>query len=103
MPGRRFSTRYCPVPSVTAVRTFSISAGLDASTVTPGSTPPDRSLTVPAIVACAYAVVETNADTNTPAATFTNLRIRTSVRVVTETAEHADITSSGRCQRTPRS
>ena len=29
------------VPSVTAVRTFSMSAGLDTSTVTPGSTAPD--------------------------------------------------------------
>src|SRR5688500_3228927 len=45
--------RYCPVPSVTAVRTFSIRAGLDASTVTPGSTPPDWSLTVPVRVPCA--------------------------------------------------
>jgi hypothetical protein len=35
--------RYCPVPSVTAERVFSISAGLDASTVTPGSTAPDAS------------------------------------------------------------
>src|SRR5262245_17336991 len=39
--------RYCPVSSVTAVRTFSMSAGLAASTVTPGSTPPDASRTVP--------------------------------------------------------
>ena len=42
--------RYCPVPSVTAVRIFSISAGLAASTVTPGSTAPDASLTTPLIV-----------------------------------------------------
>jgi hypothetical protein len=32
---------------VTAVWDFSISAGLDASTVTPGRTAPDVSLTVP--------------------------------------------------------
>ena len=32
--------RYRPLPSVVAVRTFSISAGLAASTVTPGSTAP---------------------------------------------------------------
>src|SRR5437773_12404485 len=47
--------RYWPVPSVTTVRTFSIRTGLAASTLTPGSTPPDASLTVPAIDACAYA------------------------------------------------
>ena len=43
-----------PGAVVTAVRTFSISAGLAASTVTPGSTAPDVSATVPAIDACAY-------------------------------------------------
>src|SRR5688500_7930137 len=42
--------RNSPLPSVTAVRTFSISAGLAASTVTPGSTAPDVSLTTPAMV-----------------------------------------------------
>src|ERR1044071_9865967 len=44
--------RYWPVPSDTALRTFSINAGLDTSTVTPGSTAPDPSVTTPAIVAC---------------------------------------------------
>ena len=39
--------RYCPEPSVTAVRTFSISASLAASTVTPGSTAPEESRTTP--------------------------------------------------------
>src|SRR6185436_9789720 len=48
------TTWYWPVSSVTTERTFSISAGLDASTVTPGSTAPDASLTTPAIVAWAY-------------------------------------------------
>src|SRR5918995_6157780 len=47
--------RYWPAPSVTAVRTFSISTGLAASTMTPGSTAPDESRTTPAIEACAYA------------------------------------------------
>src|SRR5262245_36194731 len=37
-----------------------MSAGLDASTVTPGSTAPDESLTVPVIVAWAYAMVGSN-------------------------------------------
>src|SRR6478672_2073520 len=41
--------RYWPVPSVTAVRTFSMSTSLAASTVTPGITPPDESLTTPVI------------------------------------------------------
>src|SRR5215831_2647945 len=56
VPGSRSTTRYCPVPSVSAVRVFSMSTGLDTSTVTPGRTPPDGSLTVPAMVACASTV-----------------------------------------------
>src|SRR4029079_10455948 len=40
--------RYCPDPSETAVRVFSVNAGLEASTVTPGSTAPDASFTMPA-------------------------------------------------------
>ena len=44
--------RYCPDPSVTTDRTFSVSAVLAASTETPGSTAPDASFTVPEIVAC---------------------------------------------------
>src|SRR5262249_25653775 len=52
-PGRRLSMRYRPWSSVETARTPSISTGLAASTVTPGSTPPDSSLTTPAIEACA--------------------------------------------------
>ena len=37
------------------VRTFSISTGLEASTVTPGRTAPESSVTTPAIEACAAA------------------------------------------------
>ena len=55
VPGGRVTMRYWPVPSVTTVRTFSVNAGLEASTVTPGRTAPDESLTTPAIVACANA------------------------------------------------
>src|SRR6185503_11956201 len=55
--GWRFSIRYCPVASVRAVRTFSMSAGLAASTVTPGRTAPDASLTVPTMDPWAYRVV----------------------------------------------
>ena len=47
VPGRRSTMRYCPCPSVVAERTFSINAGLAASTVTPGSTAPVASFTVP--------------------------------------------------------
>src|SRR5712691_8438806 len=48
--------RYCPVSSVTPVRTLVMSAGLDASIVTPGSTAPDVSRTVPARL-CAVATL----------------------------------------------
>jgi hypothetical protein len=41
---------YSPLSSVTVARVFSIKAGLDASTVTPGSTAPEESLTVPATI-----------------------------------------------------
>src|SRR5262245_58668445 len=47
---------YRPSVSVTAVRFFSMSTSLAASTVTPGSTAPDVSFTRPAIVLCADAV-----------------------------------------------
>src|SRR6185503_20673093 len=50
--------RKLPLPSVTVVRTFSISAGLVTSTVTPGSTAPDVSVTTPAtdaLMVCASA------------------------------------------------
>src|SRR5215831_12626787 len=41
---------YWPVPSVTTERVFSMSAGLEASTVTPGKTAPVTSLTTPAML-----------------------------------------------------
>ena len=53
VPDFRSMMRYWPVPSVTAARVFSISAELAASTVTPGSTAPDASRTVPVTDACA--------------------------------------------------
>jgi hypothetical protein len=49
VPGLRSTIVYWPLPSVTADRVFSIRAGLAASTVTPGRTAPDASLTTPAI------------------------------------------------------
>src|SRR6267378_1031014 len=57
MPGRKSTILYWPSPSVMAARTFSMSAGLDASTVTPGSTAPVLSLTEPAMIpVCAWAM-----------------------------------------------
>ena len=54
VPGRRSTILYWPCASVVTVRTRSISAGLLASTVTPGITAPVVSFTTPAIpVACA--------------------------------------------------
>ena len=58
-PGRRSTIWYTPVLSVVTERTFSMSAGLEASTVTPGNTAPDVSLTTPPIDACAWASVGT--------------------------------------------
>src|SRR6185295_14447908 len=55
VPGRKSTTRYWPVPSVATDRAFSIITGLATSTVTPGSTPPDASLTTPVMAACAKA------------------------------------------------
>src|SRR5262245_49049265 len=53
-----------------------MSAGLDASTVTPGSTAPDASLTTPAIDAWAYTTDGTRMpNSSTPASTLTTLRI----------------------------
>ena len=58
-PGRKSTMRYWPVPSVTDVRDRSMSAGLDASTVTPGSTAPDASRTTPVMEACAKSAAGT--------------------------------------------
>src|SRR5438045_1837192 len=57
---------YTPALSLTTVRAFSISAGLDASTETPGSTAPEASFTMPEILACASTVAgESAAQTKT--------------------------------------
>src|SRR5688572_6446250 len=67
--------RYWPVPSVTTARTFSISAGLAASTVTPGRTAPDASLTVPAMDAWAYAAAGANTTNASAIARFLTRRM----------------------------
>src|SRR5688572_7147814 len=64
--------RNCPDPSVVTDRTFSIRAGLAASTVTPGSTAPEVSRTVPAIVASAWAKPRLGTSTNDKAPIATN-------------------------------
>ena len=59
VPGLRSTILYWPELSVTTDRVFSIRAGLDASTRTPGMTDPDESLTTPAIAAWALLVAGT--------------------------------------------
>src|SRR5215470_14480323 len=54
VPGGRSGMRYWPDSSETPVRALVMSAGLDASIVTPGSTAPEVSRTVPARL-CAVA------------------------------------------------
>jgi hypothetical protein len=67
--------RYWPLPSVVVVRVFSMRAGLDASIVTPGSTPPDASRTVPASVACACASAGKRSRAVSTQTAFENCRI----------------------------
>ena len=64
-PGRRSTMRYCPEPSVTAAADLLDECGLAASTVTPGSTAPEESLTMPVIEAWACASAGANT-TQTP-------------------------------------
>ena len=62
VPDPRLTMRYWPVGSVVATRTFSMRTLLVASTVTPGRTAPDGSLTVPVIEAWAKANVGSKAN-----------------------------------------
>src|ERR1041384_6292830 len=77
-PGRRSTIWKRPLPSVTAVRTFSMSTGLDASTVTPGSTAPDVSCTTPVTVACADAMAGSRSSHESTNMTAVNRRIANS-------------------------
>src|SRR6266850_728143 len=70
-PGRRSIIRKSPATSVVTVLTFSIRAGLLASTVTPGSTAPVASFTTPAMALCASARSGNNASMANPASTTT--------------------------------
>src|SRR5262245_36053349 len=73
-----------------------MSAGLDASTVTPGSTAPDASFTAPVMTACASAAAGTNNANPTAARTFASKRIvssrfsrdTTNLNVLTYLGEH---------------
>src|SRR5882672_1627797 len=67
--------RYWPEPSVTAERVFSMSAGLEASTVTPGRTAPDASFTVPVMEAWANAAAGTSTSSASAAKPTCNLRM----------------------------
>src|SRR5688572_8786936 len=91
--------RYWPVPSVTAVRTFSTSAGLAASTVTPGNTAPVVSLTSPARMACAAATRGTTATSPNNRKYLATVRMVTSWRLVASVSYEA---SDGTYQRRPR-
>src|SRR5262245_33142351 len=77
VPGLRSTILYCPEPSVSTARVFSISTSLDASTVTPGSTAPDASFTTPAIALWADAMAgssTTNAAASATAMTLRNIQ-----------------------------
>src|SRR5688572_13861259 len=74
--------RYWPVSSVTTDRTFSISTGLAASTVTPGRTAPDASLTTPVMTAWADAIDGTNTHTNATRKNAQDPWIRFSITVL---------------------
>src|SRR5438093_646482 len=69
---------YWPDPLVTTERVFSMSAGLDAWTVTLGMTAPEESLTVPTIEAWAWAVAGMTTSATRTRIAFTNLSIVTS-------------------------
>src|SRR4249919_3270172 len=66
---------YRPSPSVTAVRAFSISTGLAASTVTPGRTAPEVSFTTPVMDDWENAGTGTRATHVSTVATQNSLRI----------------------------
>src|SRR5512132_161160 len=66
-----------------------MSAGLAASTVTPGSTAPVRSLTSPASVACAAATRGTTAISPNNSKHLAIVRIVTSWRLVASLSYHA--------------
>src|SRR6187431_2409885 len=81
-PGTRLTILYWPAPSVTAVRTFSIRAGLAASTETPGMTAPDASFTTPAMALPLCARAGTGTARTIDTATRTPLRHHRAIPVL---------------------
>src|SRR5215831_18043694 len=69
---------YWPDSLVRTERVFSMSTGLDASTMTPGMTAPEESLTVPTIEAWAWAMAGMTTSAARTRIAFTNLCIVTS-------------------------
>src|SRR5262249_47262165 len=69
---------YWPDSLVTTERVFSMSAELEASTVTPGMTAPEESRTVPTIEAWAWAMAGMTTSATRTRIAFTNLSIVTS-------------------------
>src|SRR5262249_49420009 len=103
-----------PDPSVIAARTRSIRTGLAASTVTPGSTPPDESWTTPTMLArsCASAAAgmrnsAAHAATTTPGSTRRMSVLRVGAGMRTRRVRHRGTarisrdtrTGDGDCQR----
>jgi S-formylglutathione hydrolase FrmB len=74
----RLLARYSPALSVTAERTFSIKAGLAASTVTPGATAPEESRTTPVRDACARVLLGIRSSKTSIAKYFTAMRMEES-------------------------
>ena len=81
--------RYWPEPSVTAVRTCSMRAGLRTSTVTPGSTPPVSSVTVPPIPWALAAAGSSSPSSSPTSAIPKHARINFLPRSVTAAAQPA--------------
>src|SRR5262245_26235228 len=82
---------YWPCVSVDTDRTFSISEGLAASTVTPGSTAPVVSLTTPVNpVSCA----STRTLNNAVRTTVPNVDQRSSLRLIRSPQKQPDATAS---------
>ena len=76
-PGRKSVIAYRPAPSVTTARRPSTTPPLVASTVTPGSTLPASSVTVPVIELCAAA----EADASSTHANVNHLRMFLTSRI----------------------
>ena len=94
-PGLSAMMRYAPALSVNTTRDCSMSAGLDASTVTPGRMPPVLSVTMPAISA---SWARTADGTERKVTTTAGANARTNRRaLITASSRVSDVTSR-RCR-----